>query len=405
MWNRSPSKRRRGAVLVFVGVSLIMLLLVASLAIDVGYICALTAEQQNNADAAALACASALQDGVPGDAETRARDILGLNQQPQGYVSLDDQLVQLGQWDRAGQTFTVADDVAEASACRVVAARNNAPLFFAAIAGHLSTDVTREAVAIAPRPCGGIWGLEGIRINGNVETDSYDSTEAPYSSVNAGDNGDLCSGMDIDIRGSVEIHGDAVAGMGYQIDIRGPVFVAGVQSATLSDVEPPPHGFGDVASVNDNHLIGPTTRGRTALNAGRSIRLTGNDTLTVPPGRYYWHDVNITSGSAITFTGPTLVYMTGTLDTTGTALINRTGDPANLTIISTGSTVRLVGTSDFYGSILAPYADLQLGGTATWYGAVVARTIWMHGNFNFHVDESLPLTKPWNAGAPPQLVK
>ena len=44
--------QRQGLVLVLTTVSLVTLLLFACLAVDVGYICALTTEQQNNADPA-----------------------------------------------------------------------------------------------------------------------------------------------------------------------------------------------------------------------------------------------------------------------------------------------------------------------------------------------------------------
>ena len=55
-------KRRRGAVAVYVAVSIITLLLFASLAVDVGWICALVAEMQNTADAGALSGALALHE-------------------------------------------------------------------------------------------------------------------------------------------------------------------------------------------------------------------------------------------------------------------------------------------------------------------------------------------------------
>ena len=101
----NQSNRRRGAVVVLVAVSLITLFIFAALAVDVGYICALTAEQQNNADATALAGAGGLQDDDWKAALRHAKYILGKNQQPQGYRSLEDQIIEVGIWNSVTQEF------------------------------------------------------------------------------------------------------------------------------------------------------------------------------------------------------------------------------------------------------------------------------------------------------------
>ena len=51
----------------------------------------------------------------------------------------------------------------------------------------------------------------------------------------------------------------------------------------------------------------------------------------------------------------------------------------------------MMGGVSFYGSILAPYADVQLAGTAEYFGAVIGLTVRISGDFEFHVDESSPL--------------
>ena len=78
-------------------------------------------------------------------------------------------------------------------------------------------------------------------------------------------------------------------------------------------------------------------------------------------------------------------------------LIHTTQDPAELTIIcdgdTDGSTIKLTGNTEFYGSIFAPNSTIQLTGTADYYGAIVGRTVGFGGTFAFHLDESLPLNK------------
>ena len=384
--------RRRGAVLVFVGVTLITLLLCASLAVDVGYICALTAEAQNTADAGALAGAVMLQQGKSDELMKYVYEVIGMNQKRQGFLSLDDQIIEVGRWDSQYQKFSALppDEWEDgAFAVRVRAVRNNAQLFFAAIAGHTETDVWREAVAVGSRGCRGIWGLEGIRIGGNVVTDSYNSDDGPYASLTAEENGDLCSGRAIRISGSPDINGDAMAGYGYPIDINGTPLITGTTTSNLEDVQPPTLDYDDIAFNNDNSIMPLTVGGNSPYKNGNELVIGSNDTLIVPPGNYYLSGIKINSTSLVTITGPTLFYVTGTIDTAGQGLVNSTADPGNLTIVSVGSEISMSGGSAFYGTIIAPDADLNFTGGAVIYGAIIARTITVGGNFEIHVDESL----------------
>ena len=111
--------KRRGVVIALTAICLITLLLCAALAIDVGYICALTAEQQNNADAGALAGASGLQDQDSTAARSRALSLLAQNQEPQGYRSLSDQIIDFGWFDSVNLVFHPLDDPTNAFAIRV----------------------------------------------------------------------------------------------------------------------------------------------------------------------------------------------------------------------------------------------------------------------------------------------
>ena len=404
--NRNRSHQREGAVIVLVVVSLLTLLVCAALAVDVGYICALTAEQQNNADAASLAGASGLQDEGWEAGYGRALENLGLNQKPQGYLSLDDQVIELGWWDSVAQTFNPVDDPEDAFAVRVRAARNNANLFFARVMGHDKTDVRRSAVALGSQPCGGVWGLEGIRF-GSIQTDSFDSTVAPYSETNAGDNGNLCSGRGIEGDGSFEVNGDVMTGYGYQLLIDGiSGQITGLTSSTVGPVEPPPYGFGNVAVVNDNATIGLTDRGVSPWGRGTlALSFGSSDNLTLAGGTYYFNSIALTGGATITVTGPATFYVTGNISASGGALLNSTGNPGVLSIICTGKEVKFGGGVDFHGSILAPLATVTIGGNAEYYGALIGRRLVLNGDITIHVDESLPLNKPWHDPAPPVLVQ
>lgn len=390
---RKQPTRRRGVVIVLTVVMLATLLGMAALTIDVGYIYNLRAEAQNTADSGALAGASALYEGRWESAHTWALEIVERNQIAQGFSSLEDQVIEVGRWDGTTATFTAlnAVDWASANAVRVVAARKDVPLFFAALMGKTTTSVSREAVALVSPPCGGIWGLDEVAVWGNVMIDSYDSTEGSYSPLSAGSNGDVCSNkvIEVEVSGAVDIHGDVRAEF---VDVEeGTVNITGIVVESTREVYAPEPDFGDVRFNNDNSSIGLTAAGTNQLTASNQLYLRGGENLTLAPGTYYFEHIKIRANASLTLTGPTTIYLKGDLKTDGSAVINTTQNAHDLTIISSGGHVDLDGNGPFYGSILAPNADITLRGNEDYFGALVGKNIEMSGDFQFHVDESLPL--------------
>jgi hypothetical protein len=383
-------------------VSLATLLMCAALAVDVGYICALTTEQQNNADAAALAGASALQDGDWWGVNERVLQVLARNQEAQGYSSLEDQIIEVGWFDSVNDVFHVLDDPTRAFAVRVRAARNRAPLFFAALMGRFATNVWREAVAVGSGSCTGIWGLEGITA-GSINTDSYDSTEQEYSIVTARDRGDLCSGRQINVHGSAEIQGNVMPGFGYELTVAGDsAVITGLTTSNSGELPSVPADLSDSMYFNDNHTVPLTDSGKSPYQKGElALDIQGGDNLVLAPGTYYFESLKLAGGSTITITGPTTLYFAGPIDATGGTVVNVNADPHDLTIISVDATVKLAGGSAFYGTVMAPNAVVELKGDA-FYGALIAKYVELVGDFSVHVDESLQAARP--AFPPPGLM-
>lgn len=394
--SRSKSSRRRAAVAVITAVTLVVLLMFASLTIDLGFVHSVCGDMQHTADSAALAGASALRSVDDANIEAvteRVRDIIERMQKSQGFDAPDDQIIEVGVWNSKTSEFEPLDaTVRSPFAVRVVSVRKNTPLFFASVMGKHSTSVTREAVAIGSPRCGGIWGLRGIRVNGSVVTDSYDSTTGPYSATTAGDQGDLCSGRDIRISGSATINGDTLCGFGYEVEVNGRAAeITGMTTANTSPIIDPPLDFGDIKYVNDNGAIGLTDKGKSPFKGGPgNIFVNANDNLTILPGEYYFNSIAMHSGSSIMVTGKTTIYVGGNVKAAGGGVLNETANPGDLSIISAGSRFEIGGSYDFYGSVFAPNADVKLFGDSQWYGALVGGTVWLHGNVEFHVDESLP---------------
>jgi len=288
----------------------------------------------------------------------------------------------------------------------VVDLRIDVPLFFAAVMGKNTTRTGAVAVALGSKPCKGIWGLNGVKVPGSVEVDSYNSEDGPYSVVTAGDDGDVCSGKDIVVSGKTIINGDVMPGFGYATTTNGGALeITGTTTVSNQGVTAPVVTVDEAMLSNDNDTITLTDKGNDPFSSGLNMSLTANDNLTLQPGLYYFESMSFTSGASLTITGPTEIYLSGDLNVTGTGTINTTLNPADLTIYSTGSTVKMTGDVEFYGSIIAPYAEIELAGTSSYYGAIIGGTVKISGDFEFHVDESLDdvfaLIKP----PPPTLVQ
>ncbi len=402
MVNSSSPMQRRGAIAVITAISLVTVLMCASLAVDVGYICLLTTEAQNTADAGALAGADALREIEYDSVLDRVSDIIARNQSSQGFNSLDDQIIEIGRWDTSTRAFTamLPAEAGSANAVRVVAVRNDVSLFFAALAGKTTTNVSREAVAMFLPACSGIWGIDSVKVPGTIEIDSYDSPEGPYSSSSAHQNGDLCSNGTITVSGNANVEGDIRT---TEVVLNGGAMdITGVVEDALDLATPPPIDFGDAVTDNDNATIGLTDAGNNPLDNSSvstpgfyDLLLFNSENLTLAPGTYIFDDIEMHGTSSLTLTGPTTIYLDDDLEMEGGTVINTTQNPADLTIIADGdfdgSNIKLTGNAAFYGAILAPNSAIQLTGNADYYGAIIGRTVDFGGTFSFHLDESLPI--------------
>jgi hypothetical protein len=401
--------RRRGVTAVMVLVVLPVLLGMAALAIDVGFIYNLRAQMQDAVDAGALAGASAMPDGA---AEGEARGVEYATKHCVGKEVLvpEETKVQVGYWEHTARTFYPASSLDEdiyPNAVRVVGRKERIGLFFARIFGIGATGVAREAVALSDSGrCRGIWGMIGGFGSGTIETDSYDSRLGPYGPGNIDQNGDICSNGDVGFVGSVSIRGDVMCGPGYTVDIDGGSGeIWGVVSELPQQVEPPAVDPSEAEFNNNNDTITLTDYGIDPWQSG-GIRLTDEDNLTLEPGTYYFQSVTMTGQATITVTGPTVIYVVGDGKFTGGGLVNVTHDPANLIIYGTGEVLKLAGGSGFYGTLIAPDSDLELVGNAEYFGTLIAARIDMVGTSIIHVDEAVVADLFGDDGAnAPTLVK
>lgn len=386
--------KRRGTVLTM-GVAFMSLIGIGAmaLAIDTGFMFATRAEMQRAADAAALAGASGLIDG---DAEVASRaDALAMSNDVAGSsVDSSETALTIGNWNGVSRTFTAATGLEDVTpnAVRVTGQRSGIPLVFGPFLGINSTSVARSATAIIGSGiCQGIWGLEGITGNGNIATDSYNSQTAAYGPGNRNPNGDLCSCQDIVLSGSVDIYGDAMYGDGYSLITHGGAYdIWGNTDEIACNVTIPPYDMAAAAAANDNGAIGLTDMGRSPFQGGPAdLFLRSTDNLTLTGGTYYFTSVRMVGQATLTVTGPTTLYVDGPADFTGGGVANAGQNPADLVVYSEGATLDIKGTAGFYGVIVAPLSDVRLVGTSDFYGTMLGRTVGFSGTTNVHVDEAV----------------
>ena len=388
---RKPTKKRRGNIILLSGALMICLLALVALAVDVGYLAHAHTGLQRTADAIALAAAARLPSLA---AATDAGFDTAENNDPEAASGLNDADFEFGWWNRNDSTFTSPPpsnrpvNAVRVTVGRTAARGNPLNLFFARVIGHDAADITCRSTAFMDRGlCGPFIGIDWLTASGDVNTDSFDSLNAPYDSNTAGHRGSLCSDGDITINGGVYIMGDVRAGAGADVTVHGSSgTITGNIGNRVKPLNFPPVDVSHVASNNDNANLGAL------LNGQRNMRLNGGTVFNMPPGTYYLNDLDMMGMSILNITGETVIYLTGDLRRAGGTQVNNNTQLAhNLRIYSTGGDIDITSHNNFYGVVYAPQSQVDIGGTADYFGAIVGQTLRIHGDATGHYDETLEL--------------
>jgi hypothetical protein len=93
------------------------------------------------------------------------------------------------------------------------------------------------------------------------------------------------------------------------------------------------------------------------------------------------------------------IWVLGNVDFSGNGMTNNNGLASTLSIYGVNAptapasqTVKLAGSSRFFGTIYAPGADLKLAGggsDGTFVGALAGKTAYLNGNTSIRYDEAL----------------
>lgn len=263
----------------------------------------------------------------------------------------------------------------------------------------------------------GLFSLEDLVMNGDVQTDSYDSALGTYATqaVNAdaygpygGTKGHVGSNSDVILLGtSTAIRGNAIPGPLREVRLSGSPLILGDKAPRMDLIDIPPEPYGDFEAaflVNDNDAVLGSLPGNKARYSAANYTLTiqAQETVTLPSGTYFLKSLVLNGGATLEVNGDVHLYVTDTLDLSGGGFINH-GAPTQFQVhahpypLPTGfspsaTSVKVNGGSHVAMSLYGPGADLDISGGDHFFGAAVAKSINVSGNVFFHYDAALGRT-------------
>lgn len=341
--------RRKGTMVVLLAFSLVIIAGFLAFSIDWGHITLTESELQNAADAGALSAARALSEDREVIIQT-AKYWAAKNFAAGKATAVMDADIEIGRWDKDTATFTViAPDSSETpDAVRVTCRRDSVsgdplPLFFGSLIGTTSANLTVSSVAQNEGgSCGGIMALEKIYLNdrqvGRASyTDSYDSRKGTYHSQAHGQNGDICTNGHLTLNGNSYVNGDARWWEQAKSPKATQSQVSGKLESFVEEIDFPVTNPGSAASINDNLKIPVSQKGINPFKNGAFTLSGPGDSVTLSPGTYYFSTMTVGGGSEIIVTGPTSIYIQGTVDLKFGAINNTTKIPINLQLYPMGA--------------------------------------------------------------------
>ncbi|MEO0606169.1 MAG: TadG family pilus assembly protein, partial [Myxococcota bacterium] len=311
--------------------------------------------------------------------------------------------VQIGDWTSSPSSPTFQENEASGNAVRV-SVPVSLPTAFAGLFGVRSLSLRTSAVAAVPLvhepqpggPCSLYAGWD-MKIEGSSRVDAYDSRTGPYPGVGAV-GASACSARQVLLqnRSTVVTDVSSIAGLTIQDDAD---FLG--RGRTLE--APLPFPSVDWSAVRKSHTNArascPACPGGDAFKGtGASefvIDLGGNEVLTLPPGTFYFEKLVVTGKAEIRIPGPdrTRIYVRDELSASGRGFVNDLRDPRLLELHIGGEQVYLSGDAEFFGSVTAPTAKVDVTGKADFYGTILAgRDVVVGGSMGLHLDVALA---PW----------
>jgi len=243
-----------------------------------------------------------------------------------------------------------------------------------------------------------IFTENGMELNNSAVVDWYNNTEDDKI-MQIGTN-NTASGSVV-LRNSAIVCGDVVVGMGGD-----PSVVINDYGATVT---------GDTRALTERYVMQPVTvpEWLESLPSSGAIPNDTNDTITTS-ARY--SSIDLGNSETVTISGDITLYITGDIILGNSAELgiendaslvlylggdfegknsstvnNETQDPQKLKIYGLDSceTIRFKNSTDFYGAIYAPNADVVMDNSANIYGSVISKSFEQRNSGTFNYDVTL----------------
>ena len=232
-----------------------------------------------------------------------------------------------------------------------------------------------------------LFGKDSVSLDSSVKVDSYNSTLGTYASQvsgsglnahalahgNTGSNGNISAGS------ATNVWGNATPGPGHSVTLHEATVSGSTAPATAQVVYPP--------------INVPTY-----FNYGALI-VSAN--TTIPTGNRTYTNLRVKNNKTLTITGPADIVISNLTMDSNSNLYPISKNPANLRInmlsdnvadpevVVQLDTINISSNSTIYGCVYAPEARIVLDSNFSLYGALMARSLDLDSNCNFHFDENL----------------
>lgn len=229
----------------------------------------------------------------------------------------------------------------------------------------------------------GLFGDSNVTLGGRAVTDSFNSKNGAYKAP-GGANGDVGTNGTgqgtVQLTGNAAVGGDVVVGMGGDP----ATAIQAAKNATISGTKS--------AATSPTTLTSVTIP--SFLTDSGALSVSGQNTVTLPGGTYWYDSISVSGGGSVKFAGPATIYVSGTVSISGSGTVTSGDLPPNLTIkVKDDVNVSVTGGGTFYGAIYAPKSDVSISGNGALFGAVVGKTLSFSGSgkdpLMIHYDEAL----------------
>jgi hypothetical protein len=358
-------RHRRGTVLIWVSVAMIVFVGFVSLAVDLGRLRLVKNQLQFTADAAARYAAQGLADGTTA---AKAISVAASNLVDGTAQVIQNTDVVTGTWSNGAFTpGGSSPNAVKVTAYRTAARGTAVKVWWGGLMGKSSADVSAFAIATATfaQPAGFI-GYGSVTLKNNTFFGSYNSaTNTHPTESNAASNAYVGSNGTIAGGNNNTLQGNAILGPA------GAVSNLSVTGSTQTRTTP---------------LTPPTMPAWSPVNPTSYVVLTN----TVLPGGTYWYN-SLTINAHLTFSGPATVYVNGDVIVAAN-LAPASGVPADLTIYQFGAHTfgdTAINGMNVTARVIAPGSDFVANNNLTFAGSGLFNTITAKNNADFFYDSQL----------------